>query len=199
MFSRNTLAAMVASLFFGSTATLAHDHNHEVRHAAAHVHGEGELSLVVENTEMHLELMMPAHDILGFETIATDAQQKQLDETLAQLESGDLWIPSAQAQCQLVKAQAKTSNDSHSHDHKHDHGHKHDHEQGPECNHDDHGAHMDIMVSYVYECKNTAQLTDLTTQIFKQFPRSEKIRVQGLTDKGSVFTEISPRQPQVKF
>ena len=197
------MAAVAASILAVSANISAHVHHDEVRHADAHVHGQGELNFAVEGSELHMELMMPAHDVLGFESITTKAQQQQLDEALHKLEAESLWSLSAQAECQLSSAHASTtghdhghsehksshSHDDHVHDHAHAHGHAHDHD------HD----HMDIAVSYVFQCKNADNLTQLSTSLFETFPRSEMIRVQGFTASGQLSETMNSGQPQVRF
>lgn len=186
------MAAVAASVLTFSGIAAAHQHNdhEEVRHAGAHVHGLGELNFAVEGSELHMELMMPAHDILGFESITTEAQQQQLDEALMQLESESLWVLPDNAKCQLSTAHASaTGNNDDGHDHQHDHNH----------NHEEHGAHMDIEVSYVFTCDVPVNLNQLSTTLFENFPRSEKIHVQGFTSRGQLSEMITSRQPQVQF
>ncbi|MET4693152.1 ZrgA family zinc uptake protein [Endozoicomonas lisbonensis] len=216
------MAAAAACTLAVSGAAMAHSHHHndEVRHAGAHVHGEGELNFATEGSELHLELMMPAHDILGFESINTHAQKKQLNEALEKLESDTIWSLSVAAGCQLNHAHASPTkeihvkdghghgHDKHDHDHghshdkhDHDHGHSHDkHDHDHEHHHDhDHDGHMDIAASYVYECKAVNQLNQLSTALFEAFPRSERIRVQGFTQSGQLSETMTPNQPQVRF
>ena len=178
------MAAIAACVMAISGNAAAHNHHHdEVRHAAAHVHGQGELNFALEDSELHLELMIPAHDILGFESISTDAQQKQLDKALKQLESDQMWALPAGAQCRLMSSHAHTSNSDHGHDH-------HDHE---------HEAHMDIESTYVFTCEAPAKLNEFSTRLFEHFTRSEKLHVQGFTSSGQLSEIITPRQPQVRF
>lgn len=172
----------------------SHDHGHghdEVRHAGAHVHGKGELNFATEGSELHMELMMPAHDILGFETISTPAQQQQLDEALARLQSESIWSLPAAARCQLADAHASTTNENHDgHDHGHDHGQGHDSEAG---------GHMDIAATYKFKCQNISSLDQFATTLFETFPRSELIQVQGFTSSGQLSENMTPDQPQVRF
>ena len=188
-----------------------HDHG-DVRHADAHVHGQGELNFATEGSELHMELMVPAHDILGFETITTHAQKKQLNDALATLESEAIWSLSDAAQCQLISAHASPTKEvhvkeEHDHgddhkDHKHhsDHKNGHDHDHDHDCDHDhDHDGHMDISASYVFQCKQVNQLNQLSTTLFEAFPRSERIRVQGFTQSGQLSETMTPAQPQVRF
>lgn len=191
---RTTFSTVAAAAFILATSgnAFAHDHNSEVRHVAAHVHGEGELNFAIDSSELHMELMMSAHDILGFETITTAAQQQQLDEALEKLQSENLWTLPKAAKCRLGSAHAAATGHN-SHD---DHGHGHD-THGR--NHDNQGGHMDIAASYVFQCENIESLNQLSTTLFETFPRSEKIRVQGFTASGQLSEHMSPQQTEVGF
>ncbi|AMO55190.1 hypothetical protein GZ77_11540 [Endozoicomonas montiporae] len=205
---RMAVAAACTLAFSGAVLAHSHHHDHDdVRHAGAHVHGEGKLNFATEGSELHMELMMPAHDILGFERITTHAQKQQLDKALAKLESENLWSLPAAAGCQLKTAHASTTKEVHVQD-DHDHGHKHDDDHhhkhsGHDHHHDDHDAHddghMDISASYVYQCKDISQLNQFSTTLFESFPRSERIRVQGFTRSGQLSETMTPNQPQVRF
>ncbi|MGI9277582.1 MAG: ZrgA family zinc uptake protein [Endozoicomonas sp.] len=202
------MAAVAACVlvFTGNAAAHKHHNHEEVRHAGAHVHGQGELNFAVEDSELHMELMMPAHDILGFESITTEAQQQQLNDALKKLESESLWQLSAEAQCQLSSAHASTTGhedhghgDDKKHNHSHDHGHKHNHKDDHDHDHEDSGGHMDIAVTYVFECSSPGRLNQFSTKLFETFPRSEKIHVQGFTSSGQLSEIITADQPQVRF
>ncbi|MGI9282452.1 MAG: ZrgA family zinc uptake protein [Endozoicomonas sp.] len=127
----------------------------EQRHVDAHVHGHGELNFAVEGSEVHLELKMPANDVLGFESITNDKQRHQLHEALEKLEASSLWSMTPAASCKLVSAKATSGSEDHDHGHKeahddhgpHDDGHKkaHDDDHGHDehASHDSHDEHHD--------------------------------------------------------
>ncbi|MRI32240.1 hypothetical protein EOPP23_04435 [Endozoicomonas sp. OPT23] len=102
------------------------------RHADAHIHGEGQLNFAIDGRDIHLELEVPANDILGFESITTDQQKAQLKEALKALESDSLWQFTEAAQCQLIAANA-LSGEEHEEEGEHHDDHDKHHEK-----HDDH-------------------------------------------------------------
>ena len=116
------------------------------RSADAHVHGHGQLNFAVDGRDVHLELEIPAADVLGFESIKSDKQKAQLKETLEALESGSLWQFTEAAQCQMVSAEAfsgKEHKEEGHHDDHDDHHEKHDgdhddHHEKHEAHHGDH-------------------------------------------------------------
>ncbi|MGI2026490.1 ZrgA family zinc uptake protein [Endozoicomonas acroporae] len=177
------------------------------RHAGAHVHGAGYLNFAIEGRQVHIELETPGFDILGFESIRSDAQRRQLKDALQELEKDDLWSFTPAASCTLKAASASASGE-HGEDH-HDHhgdadGHhdSHHHSHGHDDHHGDghhESAHMDIAATYVYECANIAGLNSISTRLFQRFANSEQLKVQGFTDAGQIAGQMSRERPEVRF
>ncbi|WP_067521558.1 ZrgA family zinc uptake protein [Endozoicomonas ascidiicola] len=197
----------VASTSIVSVA-LAHNHGGS-RHADAHVHGAGYVNFAVEGKQLHIELEIPGFDILGFESVSTDAQRKQVSEALHELEHGDFWLFPVAAGCELTTASAMAGGEG---DHKeHDDDHEDSHEDDDEEHHHDHGAHddhgegaqasahMDFEATYVYECAQTKALNRISTNLFKRFPNSESLKVQGFTASGQTAGAMTRKQPEVRF
>ena len=182
------------------------------RHADVHVHGAGHLNFAIEGRQVHIELATPGFDILGFESIRSDAQRKQLKDALQALEKGDLWSFTPTASCTLKAASAAVNGEHeedhhHHHDGHHDshhgrHGHDDHHHSHPEKQlHDEHheSAHMNIAATYVYECANIAGLNSISTRLFQRFGNSEQLQVQGFTDAGQIASQMSRQRPEVRF
>ncbi|USE38795.1 DUF2796 domain-containing protein [Endozoicomonas sp. SCSIO W0465] len=184
------------------------------RHADAHVHGTGHLNFAVEGHQVHIELETPGFDILGFESISSDAQRRQLEDALDELEKDDLWSFTSAASCTLKTASASASgghgedhHDHHGdadghHDSHHDH---HGHDDHHDSHHEKHGhdhheaAHMDIAATYVFECANIAGLNSISTRLFQRFGNSQQLQVRGFTDAGQIAGQMSRQQPEVRF
>ena len=197
------MAVVTCSLL--STGVLA-DAN---RHADAHVHGAGHLNFAIEGRQVHLELETPGFDILGFESITSDAQRGQLKDALNELKKDDLWSFTPAASCTLKTASASASGE-HGEGH---HDHHADADDHHDSHHDDHGhhnqhadsgdhhesSHMDIAATYVYECANIAKLNSISTRLFQRFGNSEQLKVQGFTDSGQIAGQMSRQRPEVRF
>ncbi|MBO9480270.1 DUF2796 domain-containing protein [Salinisphaera sp. G21_0] len=188
------------------------------RHAGAHVHGAGHLNFAIEGRQVHIELETPGFDILGFESIHSDAQRRQLKDALQELEKDDLWSFTPAASCRLKTASASANgehgedhhgdadghydshhdkhgyDDHHADDHHHSHGHDDHHGDG---HHE--SAHMDIAATYVYECANITGLNSISTRLFQRFANSEQLKVQGFTDSGQIAGQMSRERPEVRF
>ncbi|CAM3665231.1 ZrgA family zinc uptake protein [Parendozoicomonas haliclonae] len=204
--------AAAAACILASQATFAE----QTRHMDAHVHGSGLLNFAVEGQQLHLELETPGFDILGFESLTTEKQHQQLNDALAQLKKQELWTLSPAASCSLASAEASSSKeaaDKHSgHDEHEEHGHHDEHDHHAEHkhdehdHHDDHGhdhasedSHLDITASYVFECKDINKLDSITANLFKLFPNSQTLKVQGFTDKGQSAATLTREKPEVRF
>ena len=193
------LSAQIAGMACGSfliihtSATASED----VRHIDAHVHGEGELNFAVEGSQLHLELTMPAQDILGFESITSEAQEEQLHQALKKLET-DLWQPTTSAKCQLIESHAYVPGHDEHNGHE-DHHEKHEDHEGHQEAEAGESSHINITASYVFECSKISRLKNFGTSLFDTFSHSEMIRVQGFTSKGQLSAEISRSKPGVRF
>ena len=175
----------------------------ETRHHDAHIHGQGSLNIAIEDQTLYMEMDIPAHDILGYESVTTDSQKAELKQALNQLESASLWILPEAAACTLVNAKSHTDqperkehkehqhreNTEHQHEHKH-HSHHHD-------EHDSNNSgHMNFTATYTYQCNNTQAISHLKTRLFDQFKHSEKLSLQALTAKGAQSGELTRNTPE---
>jgi hypothetical protein len=129
----------------------SHDSGDTVRAAEAHIHGAAELSVVLENDLLIVELESPHYNILGFEHAPeTEAQKAAVKSAETQLMLGEaLFSFNASAQCQYQANNDaitlfKTMSDGDSHDHHgEDHDKDHEHANEHDHSHDDHAHDAD--------------------------------------------------------
>jgi hypothetical protein len=193
-------AAAVVLTFFTPTAAMAGEGR---RQHGVHQHGEGTLNVIVDGSELYLEFISPAADIVGFEHRPRNAAQENvLQEALHRLrDGGRLFNPAAPAGCRLAEAEVSTDligkeKDDHgrqkdrgSHDHDHDHGHEHARKSHGHDSHGhdhDHGHdhHADFEASYRFSCTQPSSLDRLEIRIFELFPALQRIKVQVVTNQG---------------
>lgn len=163
--------SFLSALLFLPVAYAAH------RHHNAHVHGHGQLNIAIDNRVLHIELKMPAQDILGFENVTTNAQRVAVRKAIDDLKSKDLWILPEKSQCSLIQLSVKTSK-HHQHVDKGKHA----------------SDHMDIYASYTYKCHNPNALNTLGTTLFEYFLGSQKISVQSVTARGQRIGVLTPEK-----
>ncbi|GAA4652194.1 DUF2796 domain-containing protein [Kistimonas scapharcae] len=179
--NQRTICRSLAVIFFMSTPVMAETS----RHHAAHVHGAGQLNLAVEGKLLHIEMTIPGHDIVGFESITSPEREQQVDQAIERLQQASMWHLPTSAQCTLLSTKAGHSAESH---HDDDHGHHHDH-----------GSHLDFTVSQVFECNNPKALTEIEARLFERFANSESLKVQALTDKGQMSATLKRGKPVFRF
>ena len=155
----------------------------ETRHADAHEHGHGQLTIAIEGSMIEMEIEIPGADIVGFEHPPETAEQHEIfDAGKAKLSKGDaLFQVIGEAGCTLEEARFLEGED-------------HDHDKKTEdADHD--GEHMEFHVNYRFTCTDTTKISGFAFPFFKQFPNSEELDVQIVSPKGQFQFEVSPDQP----
>ena len=151
------------------------------------------MNVAVEGSQLYIELVSPAANIVGFEHAPnTDEQEAAVDNAIAVLEAGDnlLGLP-VEAECSLVTAAVESDihsgeGDGHS-GHEDEHEHKHsEHEEE---------VHSEFVANYEFDCANPEQLQQIEVGLFETFPGIEEIEVQALTDSGQVGKNLTPTDP----
>jgi hypothetical protein len=191
-FGAVTVTVAMAALF--GTYAIAHGndgHSHDhgkssSRHSdAAHVHGQGELEIVLDGNGLFISLYSPLENVLGFErTPKTDAEKVKARRVVSLLKANGLFAFSPEAQCKRTghKLYSEILN-------PHSHGANSDHQH-----HDSENGHSDFRASYEFECEQPAKLKVIDVRVFRQFPGFEKIEVQALFPKGQVGATLGPKQ-----
>ena len=163
------------------------------RQHGAHVHGQIEFNIAQDGNELLVEITAPGADVVGFEHAPTnDAEKQQLKDAVAKLSHADnVFTLTSAAGCK-VEHQSVTHTlgaDKHDHEDHHDHD-KHDHESG---------GHGEFTVEYHYECDNVSAISNIETSWFSQFPSTESIKVNLLTDTKQAAMELKPGQKTISF
>ncbi|MBQ4829169.1 DUF2796 domain-containing protein [Alteromonas sp. MMG017] len=108
--------------------------------AQQHVHGQGELLVSQEGNMLHLQLVLPAADALGFEHEPETTEQLNSQNLLAERFTYNTNVIDVEGQCELVNVEhTLEAHDDHHEMHKqHDEGHDEDHDEDHDKGHDDH-------------------------------------------------------------
>lgn len=181
---------VLAGVCMGSQAWAGsgHDHSHGRHNTAAHVHGVGELEVVLDGNNLSIILYSPLHNVLGFEhTPRTDTEKVKARRVVSLLKANGLFAFSPEAQCKA-------------------NGHKlhsdilNPHSHGPQDNHSHHDSsdgHSDVRAVYEFECDNPNKLKMVDVRIFRQFPAFQKIEVQALFPAGQTGASLTPGKTQL--
>lgn len=181
-----------------------HDHDHdEFRQHGAHVHGVGQLDVVIDGDHLLMDLVMPGADVVGFEHAAATPEEEQANAVaLEQLQAADqLFLLPAAADCRLDIAEARVArmeDDHHDHGHHdddHEHGHGHDdHHDNEGHHHDDHAHdddHSEFHVEYVFHCDAPERLDHIEVRVFAVFPDNETLQARVAGPGGQTATELN--------
>lgn len=161
--------------------------------AEPHVHGAGTLQLVLEGNQLHVELNLPAMDVVGFEHAPKTAEQRAaVTQAVALLkDSSHVVEPPAAAGCTAAPGHVESAlledqqkSDPHDHDHDHDHGHDHADEE----------VHADFDVTYRLDCRRPEALSPLAVTLFQHLPHLEKLDVQSVMPGGQRSQPLAPGQ-----
>lgn len=185
-----------------------------VAHASpAHVHGEGQLDIAVEGSQMSMMLSLPSDTVVGFEHAPEDAAQREAVESATRRLSSAPALVSlyTEAGCTAGAAQielpasfkaADLPHDRKHHDHHdlHDH-HDEGHEAHGDHDHDEHDAnesghaheHADWQLSLEVSCTQMQRLDHIDfSPLFDALPRLETLRVQYIGPQGQTGAELTP-------
>lgn len=100
--------------------------------------------------------------------------------------------------------------DKHDHDKHHDHddhkGHEHhdehkdhDHHDHDAHEHHDHGGHGEFTVEYHYNCSDIKALNAIETEWFNQFPTTEALKINVLTETNQAALKLSKGQNKISL
>jgi len=150
----------------------AHDHSDGV--GEAHVHGTSEMALIIEGNTLSISFGGPLVNVLGFEHKAETPEQKQavtdLQETLDDV-SNLVAIP-ANAGCTALKRDVKIRNT---------------------------GTHGTIAVDYDLECRDIAQVTQVSIIGFETFGGLESVDAVVITPAGQSAAGLSRGAASITF
>ncbi|EGR0055407.1 TPA: DUF2796 domain-containing protein [Vibrio vulnificus] len=208
---RKTSLAILVGLSFSALASAQEG----FRQHDAHVHGQVEFNIAQDGHDLLLEITAPGADVVGFEHAPENTEQEnQLKAAVEKLSQADLMVQiNEAAKCTIENVSVTHTlggeeHDDHEHhdDHKHhdDHEHHDDHKHHDNHeHHDDHGhehdGHGAFTVEYQYHCDNVAALNALETDWFKQFPATQAIQANVLTDKVQSALALSPAHNTVSL
>lgn len=156
--------------------------------AQPHVHGAGTLQLVLEGSNLNVELLLPAMDVVGFEHAPRTAKHQEAVKTAVALLKDSrkaLELPAA-AQCAIAPGKVESALLETRQDHDH---HEHSEEE----------AHADFEVAYRFDCRHPESLKSLKVTLFQHFPRLEKLEVQSVTPIGPKSQQLVPGQDTIQL
>jgi hypothetical protein len=165
------------------------------RNQEAHEHGVAHLNVAVEGTELYLEFISPAANIVGFEhPPRTDEQKTAVKEAVETLEDGEvLFVLPAGVQCGLAEPIVDTDIDGDPISES-EGAHQHEHHEA-----DEHQRHSEFKAEYHFVCEHPDKLEHIDVMLFRDFPGIERIEVQLLTGTKQTALELTAKKYRIPF
>ena len=142
-----------------------HSHSYD-----AHVHGEAEIYIVLEDSELTVEFHSPVINLTGFESQKlSESESETLATTLAGLQDYKTWFQIKGGQCSARKSESHSSYEKVKP--TDDHGEK-----------DTGNTHHNITAQLKFECQEPQSISHISISIKEKYPGVEKIKMQWIFD-----------------
>lgn len=140
--------------------------------APPHVHGEARLEIALEGETLLIHFDSPLDNLLGFEHRPRTAGERQAVAALkAQLEApGKLFDLPPEARCQALPPEIAS----------------------PLFAGRNEAAHLDLDADYRWRCTRPDELRAVRTQLFAEFPRLKRIRLDFAGPRGQQSDMLTP-------
>jgi hypothetical protein len=178
--------------------------------AQGHLHGQGQLFVSQENNDWHVQFILPAADVIGFEHAPENEEQEKTVQTLAKRLTQNDAVVKLSGKCTLSEAthsllaehnedhepatghEGEREDGEHEGEHHEADDHDHDHE-----NHEGHAKHADVEVEYHFSCSSKSEKLSVT--LFQWLPTLSRIQAQWITDAGQGSATLTSTNPDVKW
>lgn len=173
-FNRTSVASCLKStsiLFIGLCASA---YAEEMTSHGSHVHGEAQLTFVLDGNEAELALVTAAGNIFGFEHQAATAEEQQRQKTqIDMLQSGRWFTPDAAANCTIAGQEVRVEQDDH--------------------------GHADVYANIQLLCQAPLKLSSLQFGLFELAAELTKMKTQFLVDGVAGAQELSAGETVLKL
>lgn len=191
----NRTGARIAAVLIASGSQAGEMHPH--RPQTSHVHGSAALNLVTDGAVIHIEMISPAANLVGFEHAPVSAAEHAARKNaLSTLENADrLFRFNKTASCrteqvEIVSGSTPTlqspGQESHRHHETNDAGHADT-------------RHSDITAMYRFTCDAPGNLDTLHVGLFDAFPALDNLTVQYITDGRQGAVTLNGGEAELAF
>lgn len=151
---------------------------------AAHIHGHAELTIVIEQNNVELNLIVPAESLFGFEHVAkTPNEKSKVVETKKHLSKPFNIINFDSVDCQVKRVYVDTSDVIRNENHQHVHTH----------------SHREVRGNYQFSCRNTNEILSATTPLFEHFGTLQMINVIWISDVQQNAIKLDANNTEITF
>jgi len=194
--------AVAAALGILLTTFQARASGSEHREHGAHEHGHGIVNIVVEGSELAIELEVPGVNVVGFEhEPGNDAQRHAVAEAIALFKRGEMLFVTPQAAgCQLREAEVTLAGEQHHEGEDHsgqDPGTEQDQPSGQA--HEEQAAHSELHGEYRFHCQTPPGLDRIELKLFGHLKDLDDIDVQIVTQTLQKAAELGPDHTVIRL
>jgi len=217
-FRRSTWRSVAATLglayaVFVVSPVVAEAGGEQYYEQESHVHGLASLFIVLEGSQLLVELESPGMNLIGFEHVPrTEVQHQQVEKAEQQLMAGGGMFSFKGGQCQLLKADIKMVGMAAPQEERHessesDGGHYLNHEDHED--HEDHeghevskastSEHSDVEAKYLFNCDKPETLLAIDVALFDEFSGLEELDAQWVVRSFQGGKTLSPAQSRIEL
>lgn len=148
----------------------------------AHVHGVGKLQVTLDANTLTLGLESPLDNLLGFEHLPRNDQQKAAVRAMADKlkQPATLFVTTPAAQCKVdsVKLESPVLEPAKM-------------ESGD--------GHADLDGEFVFRCAQPAALHDIEVRLFAAFSHLQRLDVEIIGPRGQTAARLTAKQPRISW
>jgi hypothetical protein len=159
----------------------------------AHVHGVGQINIVVEGKQATVEFLAPAEGLYGFEhQVRTKAEQEKRDVALAGLQEkiSTMVVFEADRGCQFTTKKIAVEENI---EHEPEHG------KGTEKAQKKSGEHSEVRAEFTVSCEKPLAGSQARFGVSKVFPTIKTVHVQVLSDARQSGAEVKSDKGSLKL
>ena len=165
----------------------------------AHVHGEANLNIVLENRNLLIEFESPSYNLVGFEHEPRNTNQKKsVENAISLLENPkNIFQVSSEAECRSLDALVTSSMEGIAKENHEDHG---DEDHGDsETHHTEKEVHSEFAANYSMVCEKPENFKLIALRLFNSFELMEEVEVQWIIQDKQGFAELTPDSPNLEL
>ncbi len=153
----------------------------------AHTHGISEIELIISDGTISIKFESPANNIIGFEHLASNAEEENQIKMAHLILSEPAAIFSFQGtHCTSISSSTNINGLA-----------KEANEHQSVNKHQPHSTHKEITAEYQFQCKSSEDLTYIKTQLFNKFPNISEINVMWISDTHQGMSVLKPKNNQL--
>jgi len=153
----------------------------------SHVHGLSEITMVIEDGQLNIQLTSPMVNLTGFEHVASSKKEIEIvNNTKALLGNVALLFSLSGGDCSLVNMEIDVSGLT-----------KHGAHSESEVSHESH--HSQVIANYRYHCEEKSRLSAIDVQIFDLFSGVNKIHAVWITDSKQGAVTLNAESSEIRL